>query len=379
MRPCTTIASVLLLALAARADDAPDDKSSLALAERIEEAVNTGGDEMDAVMDVSGMVDRAMQGPDVGADVKKGFRSGVLSTSLGSQLAGAVAEGARYTFLRRRVKDGKATLLFRLLLPSGSVNYHEYMIAKDGDGAKVDDLYIYLTGETFVRTIRREFLKTVAITSKAPANLQGWEKDLFDNLDKLGEMTAALRGGKFKQVLKLYGELPESVRNEKSTMMIRLSAAQQVGEKEYNRVLADWEKAFPGDASLDLMQIDLFFNQQKFDEVVQVLGRLSTRLDGDAFCDYLAGSVRLQQEKYQEARIFADKSVEAEPGLREGYFLLLAVSLPQKDHEATVKALVTLETEFGVPVGDLSAEPGYEDFVKSAEYTAWLESRGGDK
>jgi tetratricopeptide (TPR) repeat protein len=188
-------------------------------------------------------------------------------------------------------------------------------------------------------------------------------------------MTDAAQAGKFKKALKLYKELPESMRSDRTIMITRLTAAQQVGETEYQAALDDWETLFPGDPSLDLLMIDSLYAKGRLDDLIQVLSRLSDRLGGDAWSDYLAGSVRLQQEKIAEARQAADKCIEAEPGLKEGRFLLLAVSLKQKDHALTAKTLTVLADEFGVPVGDLSAEPGYEDFVTSKEYEAWKASR----
>lgn len=71
---------------------------------------------MDAILDL------AIEGVDVPAEMARGFRNGVKSTfALGEPL---IATGSEYRFLRLRKVDGWQRCLFRVLSEAG-LNYHD--------------------------------------------------------------------------------------------------------------------------------------------------------------------------------------------------------------------------------------------------------------
>jgi hypothetical protein len=371
-------ATLLLLPLAARAQ-APemlDEKACLEVVKAVEAAVaEADAEAYDDVLDLKGILTRTLKGVESEEKFKSDFIEGVMSSSLGTQIADQLNAGGTLHFLRLHVVDGRTRALFRMLNPNGGVNYHDYVLVKDGDKVRTEDLYVYLMGETLSRTFKREFLKAIAVMTKAPGNLQGWEKDYMDAQPRIGEMQAAIRGGDAKKALKIYGDLPQTVKDDKLVMMQRVAIALQAGNDEYGAALADWEKLFPGDPSMDLMQIDAFAVKGEFEKSAEVVTRLSKRIGGDPFLDAMRGGLFLQAEKLDEAAAEADKAAKAEKGLPLPHFILLQVSLKKKDHAVTARELTVLDKECKVPIGELEGEADFADFVASEEYKKWKEGR----
>ncbi len=378
MRGIACFIATLLLATAARAQapEALDEKACLELAKKIEAAVNTGDPKAyDAVLSVRVLLEDVLKGVEAEDKLKKDFIDGASEGSLGEQLSEQIKVGAKFRFLRLHTVDGRTRALFRLINAAGGVNYHDYHLAKDGDGVKAEDLFVYLMGESISRTFRREFLKLVAVTTKGKANLQGWEKDYVDAQPKIAEMQAANQAGKPKKALKAYLDLPQSVRDDKLIMVQRVAIALQVGDAEYKEALDAWEKLFPGDPSMDLMKIDAFAMKGDFAESAASAERLAKAIGGDPFLDAMRGGLFLQAEKLDEAAACAEKSAKEEKGLSLAHFVLLQVSLKKKDHAVTARELTVLEKECDVPIGEIEEEADFADFVESDEYATWKEGR----
>ncbi|MEK7466958.1 MAG: hypothetical protein AAB074_06030 [Planctomycetota bacterium] len=371
-------AALLALPLAARAQapETLDEKACMEVVKKIEAAVAAAdGEAFDEVLGLRVILEKIVKDLETEDKNKKDFIEGVMSASLGTQITDQLTAGGTIKFLRLHVVDGRTRALFRMLNPNGGVNYHDWILVKDGDGARTEDLYIYLMGESLARTFKREFLKGIAVMSKAPGNLKGWEKDFLDAQPKVAEMQAAVKDGDSKKALKIYNDLPQTVREDKLTMIQRVSIALEVGDAEYTAALADWEKLFPGDPSMDLMQIDAFAMKGEFEKSADVVARLAKTIGGDPFLDGMRAGLFLQAGKLDEATASAEKAAKEEKGLALPHFVLLQVSLKKKDHAATVRELTVLEKECGVPILDFEAEEGFESFVESEEYKKWKEGR----
>ena len=57
------------------------------------------------------------------------------------------------------------------------------------------------------------------------------------------------------------------------------------------------------------------------------------------------------------------------------WWTLLNSSVSDKDHASAVEALNVLEGKLKIKLPDLTQAPGFEEFVQSSEYQAWLKSR----
>ena len=372
----TLLSPFLALPLFAQAPDAPDEKACLEVVKKIETAVQAADNEAyDAELNLRSMLENVLKNVEAEESFKKEFIDGATGTSLGAQLCQQMQNGAKFRFLRLHTVSGRTCALFRLINAAGGVNYHDYVLEKDGDAARATDLFVYMMGEAISRTFKREFLKAVAVQTKGAGNLKGWEKDYAEAQPKIKEMQEAIAANKPKKAMKAYRELPQTVQDDKLIMVQRVAAALKAGDDEYTAALADWEKLFPGDPSMDLMQIDAFAMKGDYQKAAEAAERLGKTIGGDPFLDAMRGALFLQAEKFDDAQKCAEKSAADEKGLTLSHFVLLKVGLHKKDNSLVAAELTALEKECAVPVGDLESEADFADFVKSEEYTKWKEGR----
>lgn len=368
----TALLAALLLSV-----QEPAEAASVEVARAIEAAI--AGKDFEAAdrqFDVDALLDRATKGSAAPEDFKKGFRTGLKRKfTWGKAILEGLKDGGRYKFIRSHEKDGLRRLLFRLTDTEGNVNYHDYAVASRGGAVKVIDVYTFLTGEFLSETYRRGMMASLAGQPGMLKSLMGAENEYVKALPRIQQMQKARQEGNAAEVLKIYAGLPPALRKEKTALVLRALAAVSVGEKEAREALEDFKKAYPGDPAVDFMSIDALFLGKQYGKAAEAVERVDQSVGGDAFLAYLKGSVLLTDGKVDLAREAAGKAVERERSLAEPYWLLITIALREKKWADTVKWLHGVEKEAGVELTDLTGADDYAEFVKTAEYKAWMDSR----
>lgn len=112
---------------------------------------------------------------------------------------------------------------------------------------------------------------------------------------------------------------------------------------------------------------------------IECLYRLDEAIGGDPALDVMRARAYEDAGRIAEARTCASRAAEREPALDGAWWTLVDVALRQKDWKEVARGLEGAETNLGWKPGDHAAESGYEEFVKSDEYRAWLAQRGGSR
>lgn len=114
---------------------------------------------------------------------------------------------------------------------------------------------------------------------------------------------------------------------------------------------------------------------REYDAAVAAAERIAAAVGGDAFMETLAADILSQKGDYRAARARAARAAAAEPTLVNPWFVLLTISVAERDHAETAWALTVLETRFQQTIADLTTVPQYATFVQTPEYTQWARSR----
>jgi tetratricopeptide (TPR) repeat protein len=257
------------------------------------------------------------------------------------------------------------------------VVYHELALATDSTGAvKIADVYVHNSGEWISDTFRRGFLPMAESAQKDfLEKVSGEERAFVESISEVQGVMLLLKAKRAADALQMWMALPEALRKTKNLMMLRLSIAAEMGGRELTAAIEEFRKLFPDDPALDLSLMDIFTEQKQFEEALAAIARVEKSLGGDPYLHVLRAGVLLKQDKFADAKRWAQKTVEEEPTLVDGPITLLTISLLEKNHAETARLLTVLERQFKLTMGDLTRAQQYEDFVKSPEYAAWLESR----
>jgi len=362
----------------------PNQAQVVALARQLEAAVKKG-DTASAqdTLDVDGLLDRVMAGVSAPADYADGFRRGAhRDLSLMTTIIQA-AKGGTYRFLRVRQINGQTRVLFRLLTARGGVNYHDWIVGTDAQGrVRFQDAYVALTGEDMSQSIRRVYI--IGAVQSHPTlldRLTGADKQYAANLSTVSQIGRDLQAGNYSATLSSYQSLPQDLRENKSMMVVRLTAASKLrGQRpqDYRAAMSDFRRLFPHDACLDLVCLDQLFEAGEYADARRSIDRIEAFTGPDAHLDTIRGKMyRLQggSANLAAAQKEYDKAIALEPTLHEPYWGLVYISLQAKDFDRTVELLNRIQRELHVRIADLEKLPTYAEFVKSDAYRQWKAAR----
>lgn len=367
----------LTATLALAAPFQASDEACLELAHKIEASMaEDQGDWLDKNFDVETMLDRVLRDAPGDEKAKQSFRQGLRKGfNLGKTTSKAIGPSGQYDFLRVRTVNGRKLALFRLQM-DGPFNYHEYVIeAAPQGGAKVVDIYVYLSGELLSQTFRRMFIAAMAAEPGVAGKLVGNQNEYALALKKLQTMTQLTNSGKPADALKVFHGLPDSLKKEKNALILRLQAGTQVSPQESMDALEALRKAYPGDPSIPMVSLDPLFLTKKYDEVMAAVDELDKAVGGDPFLHTFRASVLMEKGELDQARAAARKALDEDKTLAAGYWTLVTISLRAKKYKETVEWLNAIEKNLGIEFKDLTTVDTYADFAKSPEYADWLKSR----
>lgn len=297
------------------------------------------------------------------------------------QIVKEIKKGGRYTLLRVREVDGERRVLMRLITADDAVNYHDVILRRNGEGKVVaEDVYVFAAGEVLTNTFRRLAFNFLSTYGELADKLKGTDRLLFKSLEDFTRMTAAFHKGNAKEALAIYRRLPADLQKDKAVQLVAIASAQNVNDEDYVVELERFRKAHPKDPACDFISIDYYILKMRYKEALASIENVNKAVGGDPFLQLQRCAVLKLQGMPKEARAEAEAALKADPGMKLGYFLLIAIALDEKDHAATLNWLKKLE-ESGldsISLKGIETSEDYAEFVKSPEFKqlkAWLAER----
>jgi tetratricopeptide (TPR) repeat protein len=304
---------------------------------------------------------RASQDP----EGRKGF---------GLQILNAIAGGGSYKLLRVHSVKGRPRALFRLITANGSVNYHDYTLARFPDGGiGMEDVYDILRGEPISQTWRRMFTPFVARLRQSERLKGGDADDLKDHL-KFIDMMKTFQKRQFAQAAASYRQLSQKFQRDNGVLIMHMQVLMQQGEpaeKDYLAAMEKFRKLYPDDAAIDLISVDYYFLKKQYDEAARAVHRFEKAIGGDPYLGALRGNMLLEAKRYGEAREVSEQAIKAEPTLENAYRIRVRVSLHEQRYDAALEWLKKMVEACHVTVEDLATVPEYAGFVQSPQYREW--------
>jgi tetratricopeptide (TPR) repeat protein len=381
--PAIVVIVMLVLSCVARADEqtAPSDETMNLTRQMIDAVRRQDVAAAVNLLDSDALFDRLSAGVTAPADFQAGVKRGFAAQA--QNIMGAIVKaggGGAYHFLRIRKVNGETRVLFRILPKGGGVNYHDWVTGRDQQGhLKFQDVYIAVAGELVSRTMHRPYIQAVLAANPGLLDrLTGKDKQLAANLSKLVHLEQDFQTAKYPEVLDAYKTLPASMQEDKSCMIARLLAAEKLRKQmpqEYTTAMADYQRLFPGDASVDLDCIDALFETKQYAEARRSLDRIEAFTGGDAYLLILRGNTyKLEggDDNFLQAKRSFRKAVEEEPTLALAYWAQVTLSLETEKYDDTAALLTEIHQKLHLKIKDLTKLPTYAGFVQSDAYRKWI-------
>ncbi|HVG23407.1 MAG TPA: hypothetical protein VND45_04575 [Thermoanaerobaculia bacterium] len=303
---------------------------------------------------------------------RRNFIAGAVRSdgSVAASIVKTLKDGGRIAPLRIRTVNGERRALVRLLLPDGSLNYHEMPLVRDSSGfIRARDIYVYATGEYLSDTLRRLYIIAVATNPNFLQRLSGKKNAFLEVAPRAKEMMEKVHAGDGEAALKIYNDMPPNIRRDKALMLAYVMATSKTGDdKLYAHALDELRAAYPNDRGMEMLFIDSHLLAGRHDEAMRSVDRVEEAVGGDPYLDTLRAGIRLQQGNLIEAERYAARACERDPKLEDGWWSRVNVTLKRKDFAETARLLRHLRDDLDVEVADLRDYPDYAEFVRSPEY-----------
>ena len=313
--------------------------------------------------------------------VKKSFRESFDGNLVGIlQSAFASTEGSiRAAWLGFGSKGDRGKAIVRYDLPDFQFNYHEYELLLDNKGRVVIvDWIDYMDGEKFSDGVG---LQLVAMNPGKPAvrKLLDFQGPTEQQTFQMTELLKASRDRQVDRYFDILGNLDDKLRSQRAVvlMSVHLTKATR-NRRKLRTALIDVDKYFAEEPLYSLMLLDYYFPSRKYEQAMDALLRLQTRLGvQDSAMAARLSAASLVLGNAEDAMSYAEQAVQIEPGLELGWWSALRARTAMAQHDRAVEALDQLEKTFGYTLGPEAFEkdPSMADLLLSREYEAWLESR----
>ena len=303
----------------------------------------------------------------------EGAKQSIEQDPLFSQVRPAVAGGGSYTLLRVHEVDGQPRALVRLLLPDGGgVNYHDFRMIRSADGrVRADDLLIYMTGEFFSDTVAQLMNTMAARRPGAIGRALGQKDKSLEEMQELQKMQAATRAEDYAKALSIYDSLPQSLKEQKAVILLRIRAAMNTDDKAYEAAMADHLRLFPDDPAADFIGIDYHLLGGRIDECLDSVRSLNKKVQ-DPYLNNMMAGVMLEAGRAADAEKEAEKAIAAEPDMMDAHWMTMTASMQQKDFDAVLRDLKRMDKQFEMEWADLTTVPEFAPFVASPQHEMWL-------
>lgn len=282
-------------------------------------------------------------------------------------------DGGAYRLVRFRRGPEGVRALFRLAGTS-QLDYHEFLLKKQGAEVVASDLRIYSKGELISETLLQT-LQPLLHQHDQYAGASPWQRDyFFQDLETLAAIQHAIKAGNPAAALQLFDTLPTAMKEMKPVQLLRYHSAVVSNDADLvEAATADYDRLFPDDPAIDLIAIGAFRVQQRYREALSALDRLDRRLGGDSYLDIIRARLYLRAGELEPAARLARIAIANYPSSEFAHDVFLAVLIIERDHEALYNAMHAYEQRLSPAWGDLRERPEFAHFVESPYGRRWLE------
>jgi hypothetical protein len=322
-----------------------------------------------AVIDTDAMGRLVLEGVDAPAEMRRGFLVGFNATPrLAKPLCGSSEHPNRLHFLRMR-GDGPAAgtrPLYRVVGADG-LNYVELYLARSKRDGKVRivDAYSFISGERLSETSRdaaRSFFYKDALHAGAIAGLQ--------------EVQALVAAGDNAKAHERLGKLPADLRANRGVLLLDVRLTFPLDETAHLAAISAYEKAFPGDASVDLVSLDRDFLRKDWEHLFASFDRIDRSVGGDPYLSSLRSTAYRVSGKLDEALQQATLYVTAEPETVDAWWNLLSIRLARNELDEVLPILERLHETFAITFdpAEMEAKPAFARLLASPQWERWKQA-----
>lgn len=300
------------------------------------------------------------------------YLNGIKQANGFETLSKLVQNGASVKFLNIRREKSDIVIILRVLIEPNGFDYHRFTLARRPEGVRIVDGFVMRQGEPTSAHIRRIFLQGMAADNQRIAeNLAPDKSPSLQTMQQIKLMTGDMATGRYQEYLDKYDKLPEEFKSDMTLLAMRVDSAKRISNDLFLQVVSDVRRRKPDNPAIDIMCLDALVAQKDFDEAHACLDRIDRSIGSDPFLLVLHADYFFQAGDRKSAKATAVKALAADSSLIGAHWLLVHISLQEKDFATTCRVLERLETDHKIALASFLTQDIYAEFIKSQEYKAW--------
>lgn len=299
----------------------------------------------------------------------KGFRKGF---DYGNIMVREIGKEGSYDFFKSYVDENQQYhLVFRLFSEAG-LNYHDYKLKETRNSIKIVDVYVYVTGENFSKTIGTIYKKSIASKKK---NFFGVSTNTFlDDIFKLAEIRKLKSQGKLEEAYKIYKKIGAESKKNKVFKLIGITLASALDNDDLLRKFTkDYEKSFPKDPSLYLISIDGAYVNNKLNKALELINKLDKFIGGDDFLNYFRVNTYYLKGDIPKAIEYSELLMSDFPDYMDGFDTALTLYIETEKFDKAIQILDIFVDRFELTKDSLieSMKENFPNFSKNKKFLDW--------
>jgi tetratricopeptide (TPR) repeat protein len=363
MRPVIVAAVLVLACKSARAPAAreivpPSADEARAVATLVASAlVPCSRAKLETLVDRELLVARAIAGQRIPAAVARQTRDGFLDPFCES-----LQSMTRADVVGVRLDAGSPTPVIRLLTGEERYEYLELVLDHHDGVVRVADFFFYTRGEHSSSAMGSVTQQLIADTK------------LLRSAEDVRAIQSHLVTGRYPEAYAIAQRLPPAVREIKQVQLLEVHVVGGLeDDAAYAEAIEHYAKRYPNDPALDVLQIDIAWVRERYDDVIAGVDRLDRRVGGDPYLDSLRASAHAYAGRHDEAVKLAKRATTALPELVDVWRTQLVAQVAAGHHRGALETLSTLQQQFGLLLDEpaLRADPRYAALADTPAYATW--------
>ncbi len=267
---------------------------------------------------------------------------------VGAQIVVSLEGTGSYELLTIRGLPDKPSALFRLTVKE-ELNYHEVFLtpAQSADLVRVNDLCIYKGGLTFYETLKTVLLSTLKeeqIQELDLNRLSASEIAMIEHAPMLDELAIAVQKQDYGQALRLLKRLPDALKTDKMTTLLRLNIGYHLKNELLTEALSDFRKAYPHNAVADFTLLNLAIAQKNNPDVLQYADAFGELIPDKCYLNIVKAKAYENQGDFENAETLLKEALSIEPGNLTAYKHLASMLLEEERYEDLMTLFAALKS-----------------------------------
>lgn len=231
--------------------------------------------------------------------------------------------------------ENKYHILFRAYSEIDGLNYHDYQLNYTKETFKIEDVYIYTTGEYLSDTLRQLYL--ISIPKEYIEGIDA-ENNRFTNMLFFLSYKQLVAKEKYKEAYDLLSNLKGDIKNQKVIYIMKIQVASAISEVYYMEAIDELLKKFPDDPSTQLMAVDYFIMLKDYNATMSSLDALEAATN-DTFIEFMRGNLAWEFNDYENAEKSYKATLEEYPSFDSARINLIYMYDESKQYDVCISML----------------------------------------